>query len=200
MSATRDRLKLEVKRSAGPGLLYVLLVIAGLLVAADIISNLSGTKPWDSYTKYRAAFTDVKGVIPGSTTVRIAGVEVGTVTGANLVDGRPVLTLSLQQRYAPMYRNASLRIRPVTALEDMYVDITSRGTKRAGVLKGGQVLAATQTSSPVEISSVLDALNANTRGRLATLLDELGAGLKDGGAKLARASRRSPRSSSSPTG
>jgi phospholipid/cholesterol/gamma-HCH transport system substrate-binding protein len=123
-------------------------------------------------------------VIPGSTTVRIAGVEVGTVTGAGLVDGRPVLTLSLQQQYAPIYRDASLRIRPVTALEDMYVDITSRGQKSAGVLAGNQVLPATQTASPVEISSVLDALDANTRGRLATLLDELGAGLNDGGAKL----------------
>jgi ABC-type transporter Mla subunit MlaD len=183
-SAARDRLKLELRRSAGPGLLYVLLVIAGLLVAADIISNLSGTKPWDSYTQYRVAFTDVKGVLPGSTTLRIAGVDVGTVTGAGLVDGRPVLTLSLQQQYAPMYTDASLRIRPVTALEDMYVDITSRGHKSAGVLRGNEILPATQTTSPTQISSVVDSFSADARARLATLLDQLGAGLSDGGVKL----------------
>ena len=57
-------------------LLYLLLIIGGLLVAADILGNLSGSKPWISYTKYRVAFADVKGVIPGSTTVRIAGVDV----------------------------------------------------------------------------------------------------------------------------
>ena len=56
-SATRDRLKLELKRAAAPGLLYVLLVIAGIAVAADIIGNLTGTKPWNSYTVYRASFT-----------------------------------------------------------------------------------------------------------------------------------------------
>jgi virulence factor Mce-like protein len=183
-SAARDRIKLELKRAAGPGLLYVLLVIAGLLVAADIISNLAGTKPWDSYTKYRVAFTDAKGIIPGSTTVRIAGVNVGTVTGSQLVDGRPVLTISLESRYAPMYRDASLRIRPVTALEDMYVDISSRGDKNAGVLQGNAILPATQTTSPVEVGQVLDTFGVDTRARLATLLDQLGAGLSDGGTKL----------------
>jgi ABC-type transporter Mla subunit MlaD len=183
-SATRDRLKLELRRAAGPGLLYVLLIIAGLLTAADILSNLSGTKPWDSYAKYRVAFADVKGVIPGSTTLRIAGVDVGTVTGSQLVNGRPVLTLSLESQYAPLYRDASVRIRPVTPLEDMYVDITSRGRKSAGALQGNEILPATQTASPVQISSVLDAFDADTRGRLTTLLDQLGAGLSDGGANL----------------
>jgi ABC-type transporter Mla subunit MlaD len=183
-SATSDRLKLELKRAARPGLLYVLLVIAGLLIGANIVGNLAGTKPWDSYTTYRVAFSDVKGVIPGSTTLRIAGVNVGTITGSELVSGRPVLTLSLQSQYAPLYRDASIRIRPVTPLEDMYVDITSRGHGSAGVLKASAILPATQTASPVAISSVLDAFGADTRARLATLLDQLGAGLSDGGANL----------------
>lgn len=183
-TATRDRLKLELKRAAGPGLLYVLLVIAGLMTAADIVGNLAGTKPWDSYTTYRVAFSDVKGVIPGSTPLRIAGVNVGTITGSDLVGGRPVLTLSLQSQYAPLYRDAAIQIRPVTPLEDMYVDITSRGHKSAGALTAKAILPATQTESPVEISSVLDTFGADTRARLTTLLDQLGAGLSDGGANL----------------
>jgi ABC-type transporter Mla subunit MlaD len=183
-SATRDRLKLEVKRAAGPSLLYILLIIAGLLTAADIVSNLAGTKPWNSYTRYQVAFTDVKGVIPGSTTLRIAGVGVGTITGSHLLNGRPVLTLSLESRYAPLYRDASARIRPVTPLEDMYVDIISRGHKSAGLLASNQILPTTQTVSPVAISSVLDTFGTDTRARLATLLNELGAGLKDGGVNL----------------
>ena len=158
-SATRDRLKLEVKRAAGPGLLYVLLIIAGLLTAADIIGNLAGTKPWNSYSKYRVAFANVKGVIPGSTTLRIAGVDAGTVTGSEVAGRRPVLTLSLESQYAPLYRDASIRIRPVTPLEDMYVDITSRGHKSAGVLTGNETLPAIQTASPVAITSEDTAAN-----------------------------------------
>ncbi|HWF53908.1 MAG TPA: MlaD family protein [Solirubrobacteraceae bacterium] len=184
-SATRDRLKLELKRAAGPGLLYVVLVIAGLATAADIISNLTGTKPWESYKVYRAAFTDVKGVIPGSTSLRIAGVEVGTVTGATLVDGRPVLTLSLESKYAPLYNNAQIRIRPVTPLEDMYVDVSSKGTKSAGVLGQKTILPASNTESPVEVGEVLDIFQPSTRAYLSSLLNQLGAGLSGtGGADL----------------
>jgi virulence factor Mce-like protein len=187
-SGTRDRFKLELRRSAGPGLLYVLLLIGGLATAADIISNLTGTKPWDSYNVYRASFTDVKGVIPGSTSLRIAGVEVGTVTGANLVGAHPVLTLSLQSRYAPLYRNAQVRIRPVTPLEDMYVDITSRGTPNAGVLTGNGVLPTSDTSSPVEVGEVLDIFQPNTRAYLGDLLNQLGAGLGGNGGTDLKAS------------
>jgi ABC-type transporter Mla subunit MlaD len=109
---------------------------------------------------------------------------VGTVTGSELVRGRPVLTLSLQSQYAPVYRDASIRIRPVTPLEDMYVDITSRGHRSAGAVTPNAILPGTQTASPVAISSVLDAFGADTRARLATLLDQLGAGLSDRGANL----------------
>jgi virulence factor Mce-like protein len=187
-SATRDRLKLELKRAAAPGLLYVLLVIAGIAVAADIIGNLTGTKPWNSYTVYRASFTDAKGIIPGATSLRIAGVEVGTVTGANLVGGRPVLTLSLESQYAPLYRNAQIRIRPVTPLEDMYVDITSRGTPSAGRLPTSAILPSSDTSSPVQVGEVLDIFQPNTRAYLSGLLNQLAAGLGGSGGANLRAS------------
>jgi ABC-type transporter Mla subunit MlaD len=183
-SASRDRVKLELKRSLGPFFLYVLLCIAGLLTAADIIRNLSGDKPWISYSSYRAAFTDVKNVAPGRVELRLAGVKVGSIAGSTLVDGRPVLTLHVEKQYAPIYRDAQLRIRPVTPLEDMYVNIISRGHPSAGALRSSDILPATQTTSPVEISSVLDILDGNTRIRLATLLNQLGRGLTDGGARL----------------
>jgi ABC-type transporter Mla subunit MlaD len=84
-NVARERVMLELKRAAAPFALYVLLVIIGLLVAADILSNLTGTKPWDSYTTYQAAFADVKGVQAGDTSVRLAGVEVGCVASARTV-------------------------------------------------------------------------------------------------------------------
>jgi virulence factor Mce-like protein len=182
-SAARDRLKLELKRASGPFFLYVLLAIGGLLVAADIIRNLAGDKPWISYTAYKAAFTDVKNVVPGQVELRIAGVKVGSIANSQLIDGRPVLTLHLESKYAPLYRDATIRIRPVSPLEDMYVDITSRGHKSAGQLAGA-ILPESQTQSPVEISSVLDVLDRDTRGEFATMLNQLGRGLQGGGAQL----------------
>jgi ABC-type transporter Mla subunit MlaD len=183
-SASRDRLKLELKRASGPFLLFVLLCVAGLLTAADIIRNLAADKPWIDYASYRIAFTDVKNVVPGQVELRLAGVKVGSIASSRLVAGKPVLTVHLERQYAPLYRDAQLRIRPVTPLEDMYVDIVSRGHRSAGALRGTEILPTTQTASPVEISSVLDLLDSDTRGRLSTLLNQLGRGLADGGANL----------------
>jgi virulence factor Mce-like protein len=179
-----DRLKLELKRAAGPGLLYILLVMAGLATGADIIRNLAGDKPWISYKSYKIAFSDVKGVVPGRVELRLAGVKAGSITNSQIVNGQAVLTVNLEKKYAPLYRDAVVRIRPVTPLEDMYVDITSRGHKRAGELSGKQILPMSQTTSPVEIGTVLDVFNTDTRGHLATLLDELGRGLPDRGRNL----------------
>jgi len=183
-SASRDRLKLELKRASGPFLLFVLLCLAGLLTAADIIRNLAADKPWIDYASYRIAFGDVKNVVPGQVELRLAGVKVGSISDSSLVGGKPVLTVHLERKYAPLYRDAQLRIRPVTPLEDMYVDIISRGHRGAGAPRSNEVLPTTRTESPVEISSVLDMLDPNTRSRLSTLLNQLGRGLTDGGTSL----------------
>jgi virulence factor Mce-like protein len=165
----------------------MLLVVGGLLVGADIIRNLAGDKPWISYSSYQAAFTDVKNVVPGEVELRIAGVKVGSIVNSQIVGDHAVLTLHLESQYAPIYRNAVMRIRPVTPLEDMYVDITSRGTPSAGQLGNG-VLPLTQTTSPTEIGTVLDVLDRNTRGEFTNMLDQLGRGLTPNGGALLRSS------------
>jgi virulence factor Mce-like protein len=182
-----DRVKLEIKRASGPFLLYVLLVVVGILVGANTIRNLAGDKPWVDYAKYRVAFDNVEGVVPGRHELRIAGVKAGSITDSSLVDGRPVMTFNVEKKYAPLYRDAKVRIRPITPLEDMYVDIESRGTARAGELKAGEkgeLLPVKRTTSMVEIGRVLNALDDDARARLASLLTQLGRGMDDNGDKL----------------
>ena len=93
-SGSTDRMKLELKRSAAPFFLYVLLCIVGLLTAADIVKNLAGNKPWISYSSYRAAFTDAKNVIPGEVALKIAGVNVGSIADSRLVNGEPTVNFT----------------------------------------------------------------------------------------------------------
>lgn len=181
--AGMDRLKLELKRAAFPFLLFVLLLVGGILTGANIIRNLAGDKPWIKYEPYKVAFTDAKGVVPGRVELRLAGVKVGSIKKAEHVNGQAVVTLNLEQKYAPLYKDAKIRIRPVTPLEDMYVNIESRGHKSAGELGDG-VLPAARTISPVEIGQVLDVFDKGTRANLASLLNQLGRGLKDGGKNL----------------
>ncbi|MCW3014694.1 MAG: MCE-family protein Mce6D [Solirubrobacterales bacterium] len=182
--AGMDRLKLEAKRASGPFVLFTLLMVAGLFTSAQIIRNLAGDKPWVSYEPYRVAFSDTKGVVPSRAELRLAGVKAGSIKKSELVNGQAVLTLNLEKKYAPMYRDAKVRIRPITPLEDMYVDILSRGTPAAGKLGKGDILPAQRTISPVQIGSVLDEFDKPTRTNLASLLNQLGRGLDDGGANL----------------
>lgn len=179
-----DRVKLELRRSIGPAVLFVLLVVGGVLTAANIIRNLAGDKPWVDYRQYQVAVENAKGVTPGRVELRIAGVKAGSIKQARVIDGRPVLTLNVEKKYAPLYRDAQVRIRPVTPLEDMYVDIESRGHRSAGEIGSDEILSARETVSPVEVGRVLNVFEPDTRRRLASLLEGLRRGTDDNGDRL----------------
>jgi virulence factor Mce-like protein len=179
-----DRLRLELRRSRGPFALLIGLIVAAGVAAALIAHNLTFVRPWDSYSEVKVAFQDVKGIFPGGHQVRISGVKVGVVSKAQVIDGRPVLTLKIQKKWGHVYRDAKIRIRPVTPLEDLYVDVVDRGHPRARVASGSYIIPAGQTITPVDISRVLDTFNADTRARMTILLSELGRGLSDRGAQL----------------
>lgn len=179
-----DRLKLEARRASGPFAMFVLLMVAGLFTTAQIIRNLAGDKPWVHYEPYKVAFTDAKGVVPSRVELRLAGVKAGSIKKSELVGGQAVLTLNLEKKYAPLYKDAQVRIRPITPLEDMYVDIISRGHKSAGELSGSDILPTARTISPVQIGNVLQTFDDPTRTNLSSLLNQLGRGLDDGGDNL----------------
>jgi virulence factor Mce-like protein len=180
-----SRLLLEIRRSLRPFIYFLILAVLGTAAFAGIFRNLTFERPWQNYREVRAEFDDVKGVFPGGHQVRINGVKVGVVSKADLVDGnRAVLTLKLEEKWGPIYTNAKMRIRPVTPLQDLYVNITDRGDKSAGEAKERDIIAAQQTISPVDISRVLNTFSGNTRERMTMLLSELGTGLEDGGVKL----------------
>jgi len=184
MKVDRGRLTLEIRRARG-GFLAVLVLGALTIGAIAVIANgLRLNMPWTKTYTARVAVDDAKGVVPGKQQVRISGLPVGKVTKAQLVDGRPVLTIMIKGKYAPLYRDARLRLRPKTPLDDLYLNVESRGQKSAGEVTSGQVLTAERTIVPVDIGRVLDAFNAATRVRMEQAIDELGRALPDRGAQL----------------
>ena len=184
MKLRGGRLGLEIRRSR-KGFIALLGLIAITVGAVIVISNgLRLNFPWDSSYTARIAVDDAKGVVPGKQQVRISGFPVGEITGSQLVAGRPVLTITIQGQYAPLYRDARMRLRPKTPLDDLYLDVESRGHPSAGKLTGSVILAADRTVVPVDIGRVLDAFTADTRIRMKQAIDELGAGLGDHGQQL----------------
>jgi hypothetical protein len=74
------------------------------------------------------------------------------------------VTVSIDQRYEPIYRDARVEIRPNTPLQDMYVDIVSRGTRAAGPVRDGGQLAAAQTETTTYNELTYDAVGAAVSG------------------------------------
>ena len=173
----RERMKLEIKRASGPSVALLALIIAFLVCTWIIFKNNGISLPWQSTYQRQIALDNAKGVVAQKQTVRLAGVTVGRIEGINLEHGRPVATISIDPKYAPLYRNAVIRLRPETPLDDMYIDIVSRGTPSAGALGANQILPAQRTQVPVDIGSVLDVFNANTRADVKASIDALGQGL-----------------------
>ncbi len=81
-------------------------------------------------------------VVPGQgQTVNIAGVKVGEVGYVTLEDGRAVVQMKIQDEYRPIYKDATVLLRPKTGLKDMYLALdpgtqerrrAARGRPRAG--------------------------------------------------------------------
>jgi virulence factor Mce-like protein len=187
---TRARLRLEARRAVTPLLMWFALAGIGLYAGFFLFSQLGIPLPWQHQYSFRVAVDDAKGVVPGSDQVRIAGVVVGKITAVNLEGSdppEPVLTVEVGQQYAPLYRNARAELRPNTPLDDMYLDIVSRGTSSAGVIGQGGELDADRTQTPVEIGQILDVFNASVRPRVEAAIDQSGIGLGDHGAQLREA-------------
>jgi ABC-type transporter Mla subunit MlaD len=181
---TRERLGLEVARATRPLAIVLLMLALGLTAMVLLMVRLGVKLPGEGRHDVRIAVTDARGVTPGATEVRISGVVVGRVTRVERVGRHAVLTAQIQPRFGEIYRDATLRLRPKTPLEDMYVSVDDRGHPTAGVLEGERPLAASRTRTPVEISDVVDVFDADVRPQMARAIAGLGRGLRDRGAQL----------------
>jgi phospholipid/cholesterol/gamma-HCH transport system substrate-binding protein len=154
----------------------VVLVVIALAVAAYITSNqrlyLPGWVPGvgTDFYELEAEFPTAQAVVPGQgQTVDIAGVPVGEIGKVDLQNGRAVVQMKIRKKYSPVYRDATLLLRPKTGLKDMIIEMDP-GTKRAGAYKEGERIPVSHTSPDVNLDEVLAALDVDTREYLVVLL------------------------------
>jgi virulence factor Mce-like protein len=177
-------LKLQARRAALP----LVVVVVGLIVGVALFGYiaLQTSKTFLSSTEtLRFTIPDATGIVPGLDDVRISGIPVGRITKLDRQpDGRIVATTTISKGYGTIYRNARAELRPVTPLQDMYLNIVDRGTPSAAKLDSDHPLPASQVAVPVNIDDVLNVFRPTERQHLASLLDNLGNGLQDHGAQL----------------
>jgi phospholipid/cholesterol/gamma-HCH transport system substrate-binding protein len=175
-------------------IVVLFLVAAG--VAGYILSNQRFYLPkWvplvgSDFVTYKAQLSTAQAVTPGQgQTVNIAGVQVGEVSTVELEDGRAVVELKIRRKYAKIYNDATILLRPKTGLKDMILELNP-GTVTAGEIDENGTIPVSNTLPDVNPDQILAQLDGDTRAYLRILLGGAGQGLRGQGRNLSATLRR----------
>src|SRR5262249_30853832 len=181
------------------GLIALIVIVIGFLLA------FTKQLPWHHAYEVKAVFTSAENVRTNAP-VRIAGVNVGKVTGvqpltsgdsaanaasqgaslpqSNGAKQAAVVTMEIDDEGRPIRDDATFELRPRLFLEgNIFVDVHS-GSPSAPEAEAGHVFGPQRTSTSVQPDQVLTTLQSPVRTDLQTTLDEFGAALEDyGGAQ-----------------
>jgi phospholipid/cholesterol/gamma-HCH transport system substrate-binding protein len=175
----------QIKKQARVFIAILFLFVIALGIGGYILSNQRFYLPaWvpvlgsDFYT-VKAELPTGQAVVPGQgQTVNIAGVKIGEVGSVRLEDGRALVELQIKNEYRPIYRDASVLLRPKTGLKDMYLALDP-GNRRAGKLPEGGRVRVANTLPDVNSDEFLAQLDTDTRAYLQILLDAGGTTFDD---------------------
>jgi phospholipid/cholesterol/gamma-HCH transport system substrate-binding protein len=179
MSRTRwwrrhDRVAVsELQKRSNPVRFGIIFLV---VVAIVVYFGFSKHIPFKHGFRLNGVFNTVVTIRPNSP-VRIAGVPVGKVTSISREGNVGKVSMEIEGKGLPIHANATLKIRPRIFLEGNWFVELQPGTPSAPEVSSGHTIPVTQTSDPVQIDQVLDALNSDTRANLQTFLVEYGAAL-----------------------
>ncbi|MGH2952705.1 MAG: MlaD family protein [Solirubrobacterales bacterium] len=172
------------------------LLVLGLATMLAILLQQGASLPsWlpggEERFELRGEFSTAQAVTPGQgQTVNIAGTRVGDVSEVELDEGVAVVTMQVEDRYAPLiHDDATMLLRPRTGLQDMTVELDP-GTESAEPVEEGATVELAQTAPNVQPDEILETLDGDTRAYLKLLLQAGGEGLGGRGKQLSAGLRR----------
>jgi len=147
----------------------------GLIAILVIALFFAFTKhiPFKHGYRLKAMFATAVDIHPQSP-VRIAGINVGTVSSISREGDTGLVSMEIESSGLPIHADATLKIRPRLFLEGNYFVELQPGSPTAKTLSSGATLPITQTADPVQLDQVLDALNTDTRANLQNFLQGYG--------------------------
>jgi phospholipid/cholesterol/gamma-HCH transport system substrate-binding protein len=132
----------------------------------------------------KAELQTAQAVTPGQgQTVRVAGVRVGDISKVELNNGVADVTMAIDRKFLPVYRDATVLLRPKTGLADVFLELDP-GTRSAGEYSEGSTIPVANTAPDVNLDQILSALDTDSRSYLRMLLVGAGEGLKGRGKDL----------------
>ena len=175
----------QIKKQAPVFISIVVLFALALGVGGYILSNQRFYLPaWfpvlgTDFYEVNAELQTAQAVVPGQgQTVNIAGVKVGEVGEVTLEDGHAVVQMQIKDQYKPIYKDATILLRPKTGLKDMYLSLDP-GTESAGEIEEGGSVPVSNTLPDVNADEILAQLDADTRAYLRVLLNAGGLAFDD---------------------
>jgi phospholipid/cholesterol/gamma-HCH transport system substrate-binding protein len=137
--------------------------------------------------RFHVAFKEA-GQLAQEADVRISGVPVGKVKAIvpDKATGSADATIELQERFAPLPRDARAILRQKTLLGETYVELTP-GHSSAGTIPENGRLASSRVSGTVELDEILRAFDAPTRKALQTFIQQTALALQGRGRDLSDA-------------
>jgi phospholipid/cholesterol/gamma-HCH transport system substrate-binding protein len=164
------------------------LVVIGLAVTLYVVQNQRLRVPvlQERPFELKAEFETAQAVVPGQgQTIRVAGVRVGDVERVELEDGKGVVTFAIDREFLPIYRDATILLRPTTGLKDMFFQLDP-GSRAAGEYEEGDTIAVANTAPDVNPDEILEFLDSDTQAYLRLLLVGAGKGLDGRDRELGR--------------
>ncbi len=170
------------------------LLIVGLVATYIIVQNqrlripLLESKPFE----LKADMSTAQAVTPGQgQTVRVAGVRVGDISSVDYQNGHAVVTMAIDRKFLPIYRNATILLRPKTGLKDMFLELdpgtdTNGPSNHSDEFQNGDTIPLANTAPDTNVDQILAALDGDTRAYLRILLVGGAEGLNGRGKDLGK--------------
>jgi virulence factor Mce-like protein len=181
----------SVRRHLVELLAVIGLIVLAIPIAVYILEHQRLRWPWEEVLTLEAEFRNAQAVAPGQgQNVTVAGVEVGEIAKVETEDGLAVVTVELEpDEVGPIYRNATMFLRPKTGLNDMTIQLDP-GRPQSGAggdeLGDGDRIGIAQTTTNVNPDEVFAHLDADTRRYLAVFANAGGQGVASRGRDLRR--------------
>ncbi len=177
----------QIERYRSSFIAVVTMIVIAALVGGYILAhenlNLPGWVPvlGKNFYTLKANFQTAQALTPGQgQAVTIAGAKVGEIASVDLNQGVATVTIHMTPKYAHLYRDTTLLMRPKTNLQDMTVEVNP-GTPSSGRLPENSTVPIAQTAPNIDFDQFLAGLDAETRVYLQELLAGAGEGFYHNG-------------------
>jgi phospholipid/cholesterol/gamma-HCH transport system substrate-binding protein len=161
------------------------LALIAMAVAGYILAHQRLRFPYieDEPIRMQVELPTAQAVMPGQgQTVRVSGVQIGSIGDIELEDGHAVVELEIEKKYDGLIRaDATALLRPKTGLKDMFLEVDPGNGKPLGE---GDRIPLGNAIQDVNLDEILAMLDRDTREYLLLLVHGAGKGLEGRGKDL----------------